>query len=65
MAGEIGITYLFEDQKEEWTQYVERLKHFFAANGHTNAGKQKYILLTAIVPTAYKHLSSLIGPDKQ
>ena len=63
MAGQIGITHPFEE-KEEWIQYVERLEHFFAANGHTDAGKQKYILLTAIGPTAHKHLSSLISPDK-
>ena len=29
-----------------------------------DAGKQKSILLTAIGPTAYKLLSSLISPDK-
>ena len=64
MAGQIGITHPFEEKKEEWTQYVKRLEHLFTENGHTNAGKQKSILLTAIGPTAYKCLSSLISPDK-
>ena len=64
MAGQIGITHPFEEKKEEWTQYDKRLENFFAANGHTDAGKQKSILLTAIGPTAYKLLSSLISPDK-
>ena len=54
MAGQIGITHPFEEKKEEWTQYVERLEHFFIANGHTNSRKQKFIFLTAIGPTAYK-----------
>ena len=35
MAGQIGITHPFEEKKEEWTQYVEKLVHFFTANSHT------------------------------
>jgi hypothetical protein len=37
MAGQIGKTHEFHEKEEEWTQYVERLEHFFAANGHTEA----------------------------
>ena len=64
MAGQIGITHPCEEKREKWTQYVERLEHFFAANGHTGTGKQKSFLLTAIGPTAYQLLSNLINPDK-
>ena len=41
MAGQIEITHSFEEKKGEWTQYVDRLEHFFTANGHIHAGKQK------------------------
>ena len=61
---QIGKTSPFNPKEEEWTQYIERLQHFFAANGHTEAAKKKSILLTAIGPTAYKILSSLTSPAK-
>jgi hypothetical protein len=64
MAGQIGKTHEFHEKEEEWTQYVERLEHFFAANGHTEANKKKSILLTAIGPAAYKLLRSLVSPAK-
>ena len=61
---QIGKTSPFNPKEEEWTQYIERLQHFFTANGHTEAAKKKSILLTAIGPTAYKILSSLTSPAK-
>ena len=35
-------------EQEEWTQYIERMEHYFAANGHTEADKKKAILLSAV-----------------
>lgn len=60
----IGKTSPFDPKQEEWTQYVERLQHFFSANGYTDADKKKAILLTAIGPATYKMLSSLTSPEK-
>ena len=34
--------------KEEWPQYVERLGHFFEANGIENEGKKRSIFLTVV-----------------
>ena len=33
MAATFGSIGEFEEGKEDWPQYVERLTHFFAANG--------------------------------
>ena len=41
----------FDADKEEWTQYVERLEHFFVANSITTAEKKRAILLSVIGPT--------------
>ena len=64
MASQIGKTTSFDEKLEEWTQYVERLEHFFTANGHTDNDKKKAILLSSIGPTAYKLLRSLVSPQK-
>ena len=63
MADQIGITHPHL-RRRKWTQCLERLELFFPANSHTDAGKQKSIFHTAIGPTAYKRLNSLISPDK-
>ena len=64
MAAQIGKTTSFDEKLEEWTQYVERLEHFFTANGHTDDDKKKAILLSSIGPTAYKLLRNLVSPQK-
>ena len=64
MAAQIGKTTSFDEKLEEWTQYVERLEHFFTANDHTDDDKKKAILLSSIGPTAYKLLRSLVSPQK-
>ena len=51
-------------EQEEWTQYIERMEHYFAANGHTEADKKKAILLSAVGAAAYKRLRSLVCPAK-
>ena len=54
----------FDDKREEWTQYVERLDHFFAANEIVTPDKKRAIFLTVIGPTAYKLLRNLVAPAK-
>ena len=54
----------FLEGKEEWTQYEERLTHFFDANGIDEEAKKRSILLSMIGPAAYKLLRDLITPKK-
>ena len=44
---------------QEWPQYVERLRHFFTANGVEDADKKRAVFLSIIKPRTYKLLSSL------
>ena len=50
MAAVFGRIDEFDSKKEDWPQYVERLDHFFAANGITDADKKRSIFLTVIGP---------------
>ena len=47
---------------KEWTQYVESLQYYFAANEIEDATKKRAIFLTVIGPTALLH--SLVAPEK-
>ena len=60
----IGRIEEFREDKEEWSQYAERLGHFFAANGITSNDKKRSVFLTVIGARAYKQLRSLIAPAK-
>ena len=40
----------FDGSKEDWPQYIERVSHFFAANGIDNAGKKKSAFLSSVGP---------------
>ena len=60
----IGRIEEFREDKEEWSQYTERLEHFFAANGITSNDKKRFVFLTVIRARAYKQLRSLIAPAK-
>ena len=60
----IGRIEEFREDKEEWSQYAERLEHFFAANGITDNDKKRSVFLTVIGAKAYKQLRSLIAPVK-
>ncbi len=54
----------FDEEKEEWAQYVERLGNFFSANNVTEVDRKRAIFLTVIGPAASKLLRSLISPAK-
>ena len=64
MAAHFGKIGEFDEKQEEWTQYVERLDHFYAANEIDNADKKRGILLTVIGLSAYKLLRNLVAPAK-
>ena len=36
------------DSKDVWPKYIERLGHFFDANGITDGDKQRAVLLTIV-----------------
>ena len=54
----------FDTAKEEWPQYVERVNHFFIANGIDDASKKRSVLLAGVGPTTYTLLCNLVSPDK-
>ena len=60
----IGRIEEFRDNKEDWNQYAERLKHFFTANGITSDENKRAVFLTVIGVKSYKQLRSLIAPAK-
>ena len=64
MAAVFGRVGEFDEAKEEWPQYVERLGHIFEANCIVEEGEQRSIFLTVIGPTVFKLLRSLVSPDK-
>ena len=54
----------FDGNKDDWQQYVERLEHFFVANGIDGAEKKRAVFLSLIGPSTYKTLRNLLSPDK-
>ena len=64
MATLLGKLEEFDKSKEEWTQYVERMNHFFAANDIKDAGKKKSVFLAVVGPTTYSLLRNLVAPSK-
>ena len=60
----IGKVDEFRPDQEGWDQYTERLEHYFGANGITDSGKQRAILLTVIGAKAYSLLRNLVSPAK-
>ena len=55
-----GTVSAFEPGKEDWSTYVERLNHYFVANGVEDAAKKRAILLTACGASTYKLIRSLL-----
>ena len=64
MAALIGVVGEFDAEKEEWTQYAERLSHFFEANLIVDEERKKSLLLTMMGPSAFKLLRNLVSPAK-
>lgn len=64
MATLLGKLEEFDKSKEDWTQYAERMDHFFAANEITDAAKKKSVFLAVIGPTTYTLLRNLVSPAR-
>ncbi len=60
----VGTVGQYEHNIEGWEQYTERIGHFFAANGITDTGRQRSILLSEVGPATYALISSLVSPSK-
>jgi hypothetical protein len=58
----IGRINEFEPNKESWTHYAERLKHYFAANKIAEDEEKLHVFLTVIGPQAYSTLANLVSP---
>ena len=54
----------FDGNHEEWSEYSERLEHYFTANDITAEEKKRAILLNAVGPTTYCLLKTLASPEK-
>ena len=53
MSSLLGRVDEFDGTKEDWQQYVERVDHFFDANGITDPVKKKSAFLAVIGPTTH------------
>ena len=63
-GGTLGHIEEFDGTKGDWPLYVERLEHFFAANGIADAEKKRAVLLSVMGATAYKILRNVVSPSK-
>ena len=64
MSATLGRVEEFDGNKDDWQQYVERLEHFFVANGIEGAEKKRAVFLSVIGVSTYKTLRNLLSPDK-
>ena len=63
MATLFGHITEFDPLKEDWSQYVKRLNHFFAANAVEDATRKREIFLSMLGPSTFRLLSNLVAPD--
>ena len=54
----------FNQQREDWISYSERLQEYFAANEIEAAAKKKAILLSIVGAETYQLMRSLAAPQK-
>ena len=59
-----GVVTAFEPAQESWSEYVERLEHYFVANDIVTVEKQRAILLHAVGPATYRLIRTLVSPKK-
>ena len=63
-GGTLGHMEEFDGTKGDWLLYAERLEHFFTANGITDEGKQRAVLLSMIGATTYRILRNVVSLSK-
>ena len=57
-----GAVVPFNQDQDDWSENIKRLEHYFAANNI--AEKQRAILLSAVGPSTYRLIHTLVSPDK-
>ena len=58
-----GSVAAFDSATEEWTEHIERLEFYFAANGIITAAQQRAVLLSCCGPSTFRLLRSLVLPS--
>ena len=59
-----GTVAPFNQDHDDWCEYVERLEHYFAVNDIVSADKQRAILLSVVGVSTYRLIRTLVSPDK-
>ena len=59
-----GTVVPFDATQEEWSEYAERLVHYFTANDIKGEDKRRAILLNAVGPATYRLIKTLASPKK-
>ena len=59
-----GAVVAFDPANDDWSEYVERLEHYFTANDIVEGEKQSAILLNAVGASTYRLVRSLVSPSK-
>ena len=63
-VGVYGTVGAFDPALEEWSEYTERLVHYFMPNIIVADNKRQVIFLTIVGPTSYCLLKMLASPKK-
>ena len=54
----------FDQSKETWVAYAERMEQYFTANDIADPAKQRAVLLSACGATTYQLIRNLVAPGK-
>ena len=55
-----GAVFAFNPDQEDWSEYVERLEHYFTANDIVSSDKRCAILLNAVGASTYRLIHALV-----
>ena len=59
-----GFVAAFDPNQEDWSEYTERLEHYFTANEIDSEEKRRAILLNAVGASTYRLIRTLVSPAK-
>ena len=60
----LGAMKEFDPDKGNWTEYSERLQHYFNANAIDDAALKRSVLITVMGEAAYARLRRIAAPAK-
>ena len=64
MATHRALWATFDPSVEDWTRYMDRMKHYFVANDVADGDEKCSILLSACGPATYKVIRNLVEDGK-